>query len=27
LIRELHSHVAVTEIKNTSALPLAAQLD
>jgi len=25
LIRELHSHVAVTEIKNTSALPLAAQ--
>ena len=27
LIRELHSHIAVTEIKNTSALPLAAQLD
>ena len=27
LIRELHSHVAVTEIKNSSALPLAAQLD
>ena len=27
LIRELHSHVAVTEIKNTSALPLAAQVD
>ena len=27
LIRELHSHVAVTEIKNTSALPLAAQAD
>ena len=26
LIRELHSHVAVTEIKNTPALPLAAQL-
>ena len=27
LIRELHSHIAVTEIKNTSALPLTAQLD
>ena len=27
LIRELHSHIAVTEIKNTSALPLAAQVD
>ena len=27
LIRELHSHIAVTEIKNTSALPLAAELD
>ena len=27
LIRELHSHIAVTEIKNSSALPLAAQLD
>ena len=27
LIRELHSHIAETEIKNTSALPLAAQLD
>ena len=27
LIRELHSHIAVTEIKNTSALPLAAHLD
>ena len=27
LIRELHSHIAVTEIKNPSALPLAAQLD
>ena len=27
LIRELHSHIAVTEIKNTSALPLATQVD
>ena len=27
LIRELHSHVAVTEIKNTTALPLATQMD
>ena len=27
LIRELHSHIAVTEIKNTSALPLAAQVN
>lgn len=27
LIRELHSHIAVTEIKNTTALPLATQMD
>ncbi|MCH1611005.1 MAG: Lrp/AsnC family transcriptional regulator [Luminiphilus sp.] len=27
LIRELHSHVAVTEIKNTTALPLTTQVD
>jgi Lrp/AsnC family transcriptional regulator len=27
LIRELHSHVAVTEIKNTTALPLSTQVD
>ena len=26
MIRELHSHIAVTEIKNTTALPLATQL-
>ena len=26
MIRELHSHIAVTEIKNTSELPLATQL-
>jgi Lrp/AsnC family transcriptional regulator len=27
LIRELHSHIAVTEIKNTTALPLTTQVD
>jgi Lrp/AsnC family transcriptional regulator len=27
LIRELHSHIAVTEIKNTTALPLTTQMD
>lgn len=27
LIRELHSHIAVTEIKNTTALPLITQVD
>ena len=27
LIRELHSHIAVTEIKNTTALPLSTQVD
>ena len=27
LIRELHSHIAVTEIKNTTALPLTTQID
>jgi len=27
LIRELHSHIAVTEIKNTTSLPLATQTD
>jgi Lrp/AsnC family transcriptional regulator len=26
MIRELHSHIAVTEIKNTTALPLSTQL-
>ena len=27
LIRELHSHIAVTEIKNTTALPVTTQVD
>ena len=27
LIRELHSHIAVTEIKNTTALPVTKQVD
>ena len=27
VIRELHSHIAVTEIKNTTELPLNAQVD
>jgi Lrp/AsnC family transcriptional regulator len=26
MIRELHSHMAVTEIKNTTALPISTQL-
>jgi Lrp/AsnC family transcriptional regulator len=27
LIRELHSHIAVTEIKNTTVLPIETQMD
>jgi Lrp/AsnC family transcriptional regulator len=26
LVREMHSHIAVTEIKNTTELPLSTQL-
>jgi Lrp/AsnC family transcriptional regulator len=26
LVREMHSHIAVTEIKNTTELPIATQL-